>query len=415
MKAKLDQITNSTQTSKEFYQILKNPLQEAKSWLQISLTKEENKKRETESLKEKQKRILPIYQMTVGEIVRFASLEKDLEKPQNPNFRNYQKAICESLQLMSEIILVERYESYQDFKELIYQIHNIAISYRTDNVEKKMYNADVNQWRAGYINDYIMNKNDSIISNSGLQSLDIDRVFSEIIQTVAENPLLEQLKSRLNPQEYSKAVEIFSPKIQKRLNELKPNQYQKKLNKYFAYVPKKLLDQIVELFQTQKYDEIEKIIKKISFGKTEIAEKDNPIKTTKVYEIQGFETNQDFLEFYLEEMHQVFGQIVEISNFNSSNFSQKVNEKVNENMVELSESQEKVVRLIAHFVQLWQISQPFLIVNNSLCMAIANYFLRKNGLNGISHGALDFVAFRLSLENYQNEFVRRVKMTKLEI
>jgi len=414
MKANPNQIKNSTQTNKEFCQILKNPLQEAKSWLQISLTKEENKKRETESLKEKQHRILPIYQMTVGEIVRFVGLEKDSEKLQNPNFRNYQKAIRESLQLMSEIILVGRYENYQDFKELIYQIHNIAISYRTDNLEKKMYNADTNEWRAGYINDYVMNKNDSIIYNSGLQSLDIDRVFSEIIQTIAENALLEQLKLELDLQEYSKAVEIFSPKIQKRLNELKPNQYQKKLNKYFAYAPKKLLEQIVELFQTQKYDEIEKIIKKLSFGKTEVAEKDNSVGVIKMYEIQGFETNPDFLEFYLAEMHQVFGQIVEISNFNSNNFSQKANEKVNENIVQLSESQEKVIRLIAHFVQLWQISQPFLIVNNSLCMAIANYFLRKNGLNGISHGALDFVAFRLSLENYQNEFLRRVKMTSLK-
>lgn len=83
--------------------------------------------------------------------------------------------------------------------------------------------------------------------------------------------------------------------------------------------------------------------------------------------------------------------------------------------MELSESQEKAIRLIAHFIQLWQISQPFLIVNNSLCMAIANYFLRKNGLNGISHGALDFIAFRLSLENYQNEFAKRVKNANLKL
>ena len=62
-------------------------------------------------------------------------------------------------------------------------------------------------------------------------------------------------------------------------------------------------------------------------------------------------------------------------------------------MAELSENQGKVVRLIAHFVQLWQISQPFLIVNNSQGTSIANYFLRKNGLNGISHGSVDFVTF----------------------
>ena len=36
--------------------------------------------------------------------------------------------------------------------------------------------------------------------------------------------------------------------------------------------------------------------------------------------------------------------------------------------------------------------------------------MQINGLVGISHGALDFIAFRLSLENYQNEFIRRVKM-----
>lgn len=82
--------------------------------------------------------------------------------------------------------------------------------------------------------------------------------------------------------------------------------------------------------------------------------------------------------------------------------------------MELSENQEKVVRLIAHFVQLWQISQPFYIVNNlqgnSQGTAIDNYFLRRNGLDGISHGALDFLAFRMNTETYQNKFIRRVKM-----
>lgn len=106
-------------------------------------------------------------------------------------------------------------------------------------------------------------------------------MFEEIIAIQPQNPLLAQLKLELDLQEYSKAVEIFSPKIQKRSNELKPNQYQKKLNKYFAYVPKKLLEQIVKLFQTQKYDEIEKMVKKLSFGKTEIAEKDNLITAIK--------------------------------------------------------------------------------------------------------------------------------------
>lgn len=112
------------------------------------------------------------------------------------------------------------------------------------------------------------------------------------------------------------------------------------------------------------------------------------------------------MEFYLEKMHQVFGQIVQITNFNSNS-----SQKANQNTVELSQNQKKVIKLIAHFVQLWQISQPFLIVNNSLCIAIANYFLRINGLNGISHGALDFIAFRLSLENYQNEFGEWVKLS----
>lgn len=134
---------DETLTGSEFYKKrLESTIRESQNWLKNNLTKEQIEIREQETLQQKQQRILPIYQMTVGEIVRFVSLEKDSEKLQNPNFRNYQKAIRESLQMMTEAILIGKHEKYEDFRELIYQIHNIALKYRS-NSENVLYNAEL--------------------------------------------------------------------------------------------------------------------------------------------------------------------------------------------------------------------------------------------------------------------------------
>ncbi len=66
------------------------------------------------------------------------------------------------------------------------------------------------------------------------------------------------------------------------------------------------------------------------------------------------------------------------------------------------------INRIANIVQDWSMSQPFHTVNNSLVMGLANYLLRINGLNGIEHGAIDFISNFMNETTFEEYFFNKV-------
>ena len=65
---------------------------------------------------------------------------------------------------------------------------------------------------------------------------------------------------------------------------------------------------------------------------------------------------------------------------------------------------------VAYFFQLLINLHLFAAINMSLYMNMANGLLEIAGLTGISHGILDFVAFRLQPENFQRYFYSQVSL-----
>lgn len=68
-----------------------------------------------------------------------------------------------------------------------------------------------------------------------------------------------------------------------------------------------------------------------------------------------------------------------------------------------------IVKLLAHYHQLFINALPFGRVNNSIAMGHINYLLIELGLNPVTHGDLDFVALVVSSARYENIFIEWVR------
>ncbi len=69
---------------------------------------------------------------------------------------------------------------------------------------------------------------------------------------------------------------------------------------------------------------------------------------------------------------------------------------------------QKVVRLLARYHQLFIAALPFARVNNSIAMAQINYILLTLGLNPIAHSYLDVICLLVSSDRYQDLFETEV-------
>ncbi len=75
---------------------------------------------------------------------------------------------------------------------------------------------------------------------------------------------------------------------------------------------------------------------------------------------------------------------------------------------------EEWMPLLADYVQLFSVSLPFDRINFSQAMMHANYILMRQGMKGISHGALDYFAMTYSSHDYRKIFETAVMRAQLK-
>lgn len=74
------------------------------------------------------------------------------------------------------------------------------------------------------------------------------------------------------------------------------------------------------------------------------------------------------------------------------------------------QEQDRLLRLLADYVQLFVVGLPFDRVNYSIAMAQANYVLMKHGLRGIEHQELDYIALMTPTRVFREVFAEAVRL-----
>lgn len=331
------------------------------------------------------------------ELVRYPNSERPDQKQMR-----YKNAIKKGLDFFSKTLESGIYSEFEDFKQVLIYFHDLVILYKVCNSKKEGTFSEVQEsFTLGLRNTELM----AILGPNNIKKIPYMFEVSEEVNAFLKGVKNQKLLAPFQPIDLVREMPL-NPFLDMDIYEDLQNKFLEGLKKFFpgisgddlytlCYNAPDLSETRFEVGRSGRPPFVFEGFSPLFINIEQTDENETNENQINVYShFRNFYVNVDHksrvLNAILQKLHNVFLEVNQVKP------SEKKEEKI------------KLIKLLATFVQTWQVSQPFHTVNNSCCMAIANYFLRLHKLKGISHGALDFLAFRLTQEGYQEEFLKRV-------